>query len=121
MTAPPPPDNPSVSDDADGNDPLGTDHRRAQRAWRIAGLGSLVIGTGLALAVGLLGGTGQAGMAVFLLFAAASCTVGALYATVTLVADDLRGRSTSRRRPIAALVLFVLAALLMAMVAGIGG
>lgn len=97
------------------------DDRRVRRTWWIAGGGSLGVGLALALLVGALGGEPRAGMAVLLLVSALSCGVGALYGIGTAVADDLRGRPTSRRRPIAAGVLFLLAAVLMAMVAGVGG
>lgn len=97
------------------------DDRRVRRTWWIAGGGSLGLGLPLALAVGALGGEARAAMAVLLLIGALSCGVGALYAIGSAVVDDLRGRPSSRRRPIAAGILFVLAAVLMAMVAGIGG
>lgn len=96
------------------------DATRTRRAWRIAGIGA---GAGIAVALltGVLGASGRVGLVVLLLCCALACGLGALYAIVTVVVDDLRGEPTSRRRPVAAAVLFALAAVLMAMVAGAGG
>lgn len=99
-----------------------SDHDRARmrRTLAIAGSGSLA-GVVLALVVGLLGGSGRAGLAVLLLVAAGACSVAALHAIATLLYDDLKERSPARRRAGLALGLFAAAALLMAMVAGTGG
>jgi predicted lipid-binding transport protein (Tim44 family) len=93
---------------------------RVRRTWAIAG-GGLAAGVALALVSALLGGSGRVGMAVLLLVTALGSAVAALYGLVTAVVDDLRHRPVARARPVAAVGLFVVAAMLMAMVAGIGG
>lgn len=119
MSDPEPHSAPGNGPDPDGA-PDGHDRARIRTTWRIAGAGAL-LGLGLALLSGLLGGTGQAGMAIMLLVASLSTAVAALYAVVTLLVDELQHRQTTRRRAFVAGGLFVLTAVLMAMVAGIGG
>jgi hypothetical protein len=103
-----------------GDDPLAHDRMRRRRARRIAGFGSLA-GVVLSLGSGLAWGTGRVGLAVLLLVSAFSCAAGAGYATVTLLVDQVRGRHTSGRRAVLAGGLFLLTAMLMAMLAGAGG
>lgn len=91
----------------------------ARRAWWIAALGSALLGGGLAALVAASGGTGRAGLAWLLLGGAVSCAVGALYAVVTAVLDRLRDRPVGRARAVAAAALFVLGAVLPAMVVGL--
>lgn len=100
--------------------PVGRGDARTRRSYLIAGASSGV-GLGLALATGLAGGEGRLGVAVWLLVSALGSGAGALYATVTLLVDDLKGRHPGGRRAVAAAVLFILSAALMAMVAGMGG
>lgn len=104
--------------------PSGGDQRprdpKATRTWRIAAVGA-GIGVLLAATSGLLGADGRVGMVVLLLVTALGCGVAALYGGLTAVIDDLKGRPVQRRRPIAAGALFLVAAMLMAMVAGAGG
>jgi hypothetical protein len=100
-------------------DPQAADPK-VRRTWGIAGSGA-VAGLGLALVSGALGGSGRVGLVIFLLITAAASGLAALYAILTAVIDDLKQRPVSRRRPIAAITLFVVAALLMAMVAAAGG
>ncbi|MDX1620517.1 MAG: hypothetical protein R3320_05985 [Nitriliruptorales bacterium] len=94
--------------------------RRTRRAWRIAGVTALA-GLVLALLLGVLGASGANALRVSLLVTALGTAVGGMYATVTLLVDDVKKRPVGRDRPIAAVALFVLTALLMAMVAGSGG
>lgn len=100
--------------------PADVDERRARRTWRIAG-GGAVLAVALALLTGVAGGEGRAGLVVFLLVTATGCGAAAAYGGGTALIDDLKGRHVSRRRPIAAATLFLLAAMLMAMIAGAGG
>lgn len=94
---------------------------RTRRAWLIAVLTSVVGGGGAALLVGGLGASGRDGFRVFALLTALGAAVGGLYATATLLLDDLKGRHVGRSRVVTAIGLFVMTAFLMAMVAGIGG
>lgn len=96
------------------------DRRRTRVTLRIAWVGTLV-GVVLALLVGVLGGSGPLGLAVVLLVSAVACSLAALHAVATLVYDDLKDRHPARRRAVLAVGLFTLAAVLMAMVAGVGG
>jgi uncharacterized protein (DUF849 family) len=103
-------------------DRAGEDPRdpRVRRTWRIAGVGALV-GVGLAALSGVLGGDGRVGFVILFLVTSLATGVAALYAGVTAVVDDLKGRPVARARVVAAVGLFVLTALLMALVAGAGG
>ena len=96
------------------------DRERVRATLRIAAAGA-VLALGLALLVGLLGGSGPVGLAVLLLVTATACSIAALHAVGTLLYDDLKDRGPARRRALLAGGLFAVAALLMAMVAGIGG
>lgn len=98
----------------------GLDRRRTAASLRITGLGMLA-GLLLALAVGLAGGRGSVGAAVFLLVGALSAGLGGLHAVGALLLDDLRDRQPSVWRGVLAGGLFALGAVLMAMVAGLGG
>lgn len=111
---------PAASDHDGPGDGTDVARRRTRRAWRIAGGGG-VLGVLLALLVGALGATGEDGLRVALLVTSLGTAVGGLYATVTLLIDDLRKRPVGRGRVVAAGVLFFMTALLMAMVAGTGG
>ena len=99
-----------------------TDHdrERIRSTLRILWVGALA-GLGLALLVGVLGGSGRTGLAVMLLVTAAASSLGALHSIGTLLYDDLKDRDPARRRAGLAVGLFAAAALLMAMVAGTGG
>lgn len=96
------------------------DRSRIRASLRIVGIGTAVAAV-LALLTGLAGGSGRAGAAVLFLVAAVACGAASLHAVALLLADDLRGRDPSGWRAGLAAGLFVLAAALMAMVAGIGG
>lgn len=115
-----PVDRPDATPDAADAAALALDRRRTRLAWTIAAVGS-ALGLVIAVVTGAFGASGRAGLATFLLVSAAAAALGALYATVTLLIDDLRGRRVTRRRPIAAFALFAAAAMLMAMVVGVGG
>lgn len=86
----------------------------------IVGVG-MTVAVVLALLAGVSGASGRAGAAIFLLLSAASCAVAATYGVVTAVIDDVRGIRVSRSRVAWVVVLFFLAAALMAMTAGVGG
>lgn len=96
------------------------DRERVRATLRIVGVGALVALV-LALLVGILGGSGPVGLAVLLLVTATACSLAALHAVGMLLYDDLKDRAPARRRALLAGGLFALAAILMAMVAGIGG
>ncbi len=85
----------------------------------------LAIGAALALAVtiatGVAGADGRTSFVVMLLLLTFTTGAAALWATVTLLVDELRRRRPSRRRAVVAGILFLVTALLMAMVAGTGG
>ncbi|MBW3619777.1 MAG: hypothetical protein KY461_05990 [Actinobacteria bacterium] len=101
-------------------DPAGERDPRVRRTWRIAGLGTLA-GAGLAVLSGVLGADGRVGFVILFLVTALGAALAALYAGLTAVIDDLKGRRVARARVVSAGGLFVLAALLMAVVAGAGG
>lgn len=96
------------------------DDPRVRRTWRIAGVGVLV-GVALAALSGVLGADGRVGFVILFLVAALSAGVAALYAGLTAVVDDLKGRHVARARVGSAVGLFLLGAILMALVAGAGG
>jgi hypothetical protein len=56
-----------------------------------------------------------------LLLSAAGCAAAATYGVLTALVDDLKGRAVSRRRLLWVVLMFVGAAALMAMTAGVGG
>lgn len=93
---------------------------KLRRTRRIP-LGAAIVGIVLAALTGVLGGDGRVGLVVFLLVTSVGAGLGALYGIVTAVVDDLKQRPVDRRRPITAVVLFLVAAMLMAMVAAAGG
>lgn len=93
----------------------------ASRAWRLAGWGTLVLGSLMAGLSAASGGSGRDGMRFLLLGALLSCAIGALYAVFTGALDTLRGRPVGRGRVAAAAVLGLLAILLPAMLVALGG
>lgn len=107
-------------DDPAATEPLPLDHRRRRTLLRI-----VLVGVGVAVALGLLAGvagaSGAAGAAIVLLLSSATCAVAAAWGVVAAVIDDLRDEHVSRGRIVWVVVLFVVAAALMAMTAGIGG
>ena len=90
-----------------------------RRAWRIAGIGTLLLGVGFAVVAALSGGDGRVGLAFFLLGATVSCTLGTMYAVATGVRDTFRGADVGRGRAVAAAVLGCLAILLPIMTVGL--
>lgn len=94
---------------------------RTRRTWRIAGIGTAVLGTVLAAVAALSGGGGRIGLAFFLLGAAVSCTVATLYAVATGALDGFRGRPVGRSRVLAAVILGALSVALPMMVIGLTG
>lgn len=96
------------------------DRRRMRVTLRIAWIAALVA-VALALLVGALGAGGRTGMAVFLLVTATGSSLAALHGIGTLLYDDLKGRRPARRRAALAAGLFAAAALMMAMMTGVGG
>lgn len=93
--------------------------RKARRAWRIAGWGTLIVGGGLTTIAAAAGLGGRAGLRFFLLGGLLACALGALYALGSGAMDAVRGRRTGRDRVVAAVVLGALATLLPAMVIGL--
>lgn len=87
---------------------------------RIAG-GGISLGLLLSVGAGAAGATGRVGAAILLLLSAAGCAAAATYGVLTAVVDDLRDRPVSRRRLLWVIMMFVAAAALMAMTAGVGG
>ena len=94
---------------------------KVRRTWLIAGLGTLVVGGGLAAATAIGGHSGAAGLASLLLGGSFACAVGSLYGLSTAGIDAVRDRPVGRRRLIAAGALAVIATFAMAAVAGMGG
>jgi zinc transporter ZupT len=99
----------------------GAPDTKTRRAWRIAGLGTAVLGGGLALLALVVGGSGVDGIRFLLLGALASCSAGALYAVVTGALDTMHDREVGRDRVIAAVVLGAAVLILPVMLVGVGG
>ncbi len=93
---------------------------RTPIVWRFPVIG-LVLGMVLAGVGAALGADGRVGFVVVVLVTAAGCGLGATYALLTAVIDDLRSRPVARSRPVSGVALFLAAAVLMALVAGAGG
>lgn len=109
-----------MSEDPRGPAPADAPDPKVRRTWRIVGVGALV-GVGLAALSGVLGGDGRVGFVLLFLVTALATGVAALYAGLTAVVDDLKGRRVTRARVVSAVGLFAVTAVLMAMVAGAGG
>lgn len=92
-----------------------------RRAYVLALVVTALVGGGLTLLVTLQGSGGRAALATLLLGAAVGAAIGALYASATAVIDTIRKRPVARSRVIAAVVLFVLGAVLPGMLVAIGG
>lgn len=108
------------SEDPPATEPLPLDRRRRRTLLRIVLVG-VGIAVGLGLLAGVAGASGTAGAAIVLLLSAATCAVAAAWGVVAAVLDDLRDEHVSRGRIGWVVGLFVAAAALMAMTAGIGG
>ena len=85
---------------------------KARRAWRIAGLGSVILGGGLAAVTAVSGGDGRVGSIAFIAGALLACLAGAVYAVYSAAIDSFRGREVGRARVIAAVGLGALSLLL---------
>jgi hypothetical protein len=113
---------PAQPDPPERSDRVGADNdaarRRVTRRLLLAGATLALLA---AVATGLAGASGRAGFAVFSLVLALTTAVAGLWATATLLYDDLKKRRPSRRRAIGAVGLFATTAVLMAVVAGVGG
>ncbi len=94
---------------------------RTRRTWRIAGIGTAVLGTLLAVVAALSGAGGATGLAFFLLGALLACMCATLYAVGTGVLDSFRGEPVGRSRVVAAVVLGLLSLLLPIMLVGLTG
>ncbi|MDP9021289.1 MAG: hypothetical protein M3N57_01020 [Actinomycetota bacterium] len=92
--------------------------RKARRAWRIAGYGTLVVGSGLAAAGAAGGASGETGMVLFLLGALVTCGAGTLYAIVSGAVDQIRDQPVGRARVRAAVALGALTMLLPLLLVG---
>ena len=91
---------------------------RTRRAWTVAGIGSAVVGGGLAAVAAAGGADGRIGAAAFLVGTALAATAGSLYALVSGLRDTLAGRQVPATRAITAGLLGFLALLLIAGTAG---
>lgn len=107
-----------TSDEPDGNRPTDADRLRRMRRILTAGV---VLGVLLVVAAGVGGAEGRDGAAVLLLILAGTTAIVGIYGGVTLLRDDLRSSPISGRRIGFTIGSFLTTALLMAMVAGIGG
>ncbi len=93
---------------------------------RLRGL-AVFLGVGFGIAVlaaaglGLAGADGRAGAAGLLLVLSLVVAGGAVWALGTAVVDEYRERPVGRARVVVGIVLFIAAAALMAMTAGVGG
>ena len=96
-----------------------TDHDRARlrATWRTAAVGPL-LGIVGAIAVGIAGGSGAAGLAVLLLLASVGAMAAAMLTAVHVLADEYRHRPVARRRVWTSLALFATAFVLVAMSGG---
>lgn len=97
------------------------ERRPTRLAWRVAGLGTVVLGGGLALLAAAVGGDGRAGLRFFLLGTLSACSLGALIAIGSGALDAWRGHPVGRDRVVAAVVLGALTLLLPPMLVGVGG
>ncbi|HKJ56044.1 MAG TPA: hypothetical protein VJ978_08655 [Nitriliruptoraceae bacterium] len=97
-----------------GGDPGGPVDPWPRRVGIIMAVG-LGVGVAAALAAGATGASGQVGAVLILLVLSLAAGVGALLALVTSAVDEFRGRDVTSRRPVLGIVLFVAAAMLMAM------
>jgi len=91
------------------------------RPMRRICVGFVVAAAVLTVGVGVGGGTGRAGLAVFLLVTTLGLGVTAVYGMVTALVDEFRDRPVSARRIGWMIGAFFGAAGMMAMVAGVGG
>ena len=114
---------PSAPDDeAPGAEASPADHDRrrvgqALRLWRAVALLGLV---GAVLS-GIAGADGREGFALLLVLSAAGAAMAGLHLGVLLLADQFRGLPSGGRRGLWLVGMFLVTALLMASVAGVGG
>lgn len=101
-------------------DPHADLHGARQRVTRRILLVGAILAVLVALAIGLGGGSGQAGMVFLLMTLALATGVAGLWSTGTLLYDDLKKRGTTRGRIATAVGLFLATGMLMAMVVGAG-
>lgn len=110
----------AASEDPAATEPLPLDQRRRRTLLRIVLVG-VAVAVGLGVLAGVAGASGAAGAAIVMLLSSATCAVAAAWGVVAAVLDDLRDEHVSRGRIVWVVALFVAAAALMAMTAGIGG
>jgi hypothetical protein len=93
--------------------------------WMVRAGITVAVGLGLgvvaAAGLGIAGASGQAGAVALLLVLSLGAAGGALLALVSAVVDEFRGRDVTWRRPVLGVVLFLAAALLMAMTVAAAG
>lgn len=114
---------PTAPNDGSGPQPPSrsrvTDHDRARlrRTWQVVAAGP-ALGALAAAAIGLAGGSGQAGLVVVFVFAAAGAAAAALVTALHALVDEYRRQPVARRRPLVAVGLFVAAVVLIVLAGG---
>lgn len=106
--------------------PDGRPDRRGLSAWDrrrlkvsyLTAVGGLVLGLVGAIAIGSLGASGGAGVAVVLVFSAAGCVLAALVTAMLAMVDEWHHRPVGRPRSLAALWFFLGAGVLLVMSTG---
>ncbi len=90
---------------------------------RVAVVMGVGLGVGIlaAVGVGIAGASGQVGAVIILLVLSLAAGTSAVLALVTAAIEEFRGGNVSWRRPVLGIVLFVAAAMLMAMTVAAAG
>jgi len=84
-----------------------TEHDRSRlRVTRLVLLAGALLGVVAAAAVGLLGASGAAGLAVWLVVTAAGSVTAAFVTAILAIVDEARRVPVARRRTVTALALF---------------
>lgn len=93
--------------------------------WIVRAGVTLAVGVGIgilaAIGVGLAGASGRVGAVVVLLIVSLATALAALMALLSSVVEELRGADVAWRRPVMGIMLFVVAAMLMAMTVAAAG
>lgn len=112
-----------VGGDSDAAAPTDIDGSRDPWLRRVAVVMGVGLGVGILAAVGagLAGATGRVGAVIILLVLSLAAGTSAVMALVTSAIEEFRGGDVSWRRPVLGIVLFVAAAMLMAMTVAAAG